>query len=120
MKKTLVIGATPDPTRYANKAAKMLASHGQEAILYGLKKGDVDGNVILNEWPEHIEDLDTVTLYIGPQRQPPMYDKILALRPKRIIFNPGTENEEFVKLARQQGIETDYACTLVLLTTGQY
>lgn len=120
MKKTLVIGAAPNPERYAYKAAKMLAAHGHEAVLYGLKKGDIDGNVILNEWPQHIDGLDTVTLYIGPDKQPPMYDKILGLRPKRIIFNPGTENEEFVKLAQSQGVETDYACTLVLLSTGQY
>lgn len=120
MKKTLVIGAAPNPERYAYKAAKRLAAHDQEAVLYGLKKGDIDGNVILNEWPAHIPDLHTVTLYIGPDKQPAMYDKILALNPKRIIFNPGTENAEFVKLAKAKGIETDYACTLVLLTTGQY
>lgn len=120
MKKTLVIGATPNPERYAYKAAKMLEKHQHEAVLYGLKKGEIDGNVILNEWPQKIDDLDTVTLYIGPDKQPPMYDKILSLHPKRIIFNPGTENSEFVKLANNQGVETEYACTLVLLTTGQY
>lgn len=120
MKKTLVIGAAPNPDRYAYKAAKMLAAHGQEAVLYGIKKGNIDGNVILNEWPKTIDNLDTVTLYIGPDKQPAMYDQILALNPKRILFNPGTENEEFVKLARQRGIETEYACTLVLLSTGQY
>ena len=120
MKKTLVIGAAPNPERYAYKAAKMLASHHHEAVLYGMKKGDIDGNVILNEWPEKIDDLDTVTLYIGPDKQPNMIDKILALNPKRIIFNPGTENPDFVKRARDKGVETDYACTLVLLNTGQY
>lgn len=120
MKKTLVIGAAPNPERYAYKAAKMLGNHRHEVVLYGMKKGDIDGNVILNEWPEKIENLDTVTLYIGPDKQPPMYDKILALNPKRIIFNPGTENAEFVQKAREKGVETDYACTLVLLSTGQY
>jgi predicted CoA-binding protein len=120
MKKTLVIGAAPNPERYAYKAAKMLANHNHEAVLYGIKKGDIDGNVILNEWPEKIENLDTVTLYIGPDKQPDMIDKILALHPKRIIFNPGTENPVFVKKAHDLGVETDYACTLVLLSTGQY
>lgn len=119
-KKTLVIGATPNPDRYAYRAARMLASHGHPCVLYGIKKGGVDGQPILNEWPAAIPDLDTVTLYIGPDKQPPMYDKILALNPARILFNPGTENPELVKLARQKGIETEYACTLVLLSTGQY
>lgn len=120
MKKTLVIGAAPNPERYAYKAAKMLDGHNHEVVLYGMKKGDIDGNVILNEWPDKIDNLDTVTLYIGPDKQPAMYDKILALNPKRIIFNPGTENSEFVQKAREKGVETDYACTLVLLSTGQY
>ena len=119
-KKTLVIGATPNPDRYAHRAARMLASHGHPEVLYGLKKGEVDGQPILNEWPAHIPDLDTVTLYIGPDKQPALYDKILALNPARIIFNPGTENPELVKLAREKGIATEYACTLVLLSTGQY
>lgn len=120
MKKTLVIGATPNTDRYAYKAAKMLAGHGHEAVLYGIKKGDIDGNVILNEWPAKVDHLDTVTLYIGPDKQPALYDRILALNPKRIIFNPGTENAELVGLASKKGIGTEYACTLVLLTTGQY
>ncbi len=120
MKKTLIAGASPNPDRYAFKAARMLSQYGHEFIPVGLKKGEVLGQTILNEWPESIPGLDTVTLYIGSDHQKPVYENILRLRPKRIIFNPGTENAELAGLARQAGIETDYACTLVLLSTDQY
>lgn len=120
MKKTLIAGASPNPSRYAFKAAQMLSRYGHEFIPVGLKKGEVLGRPILNEWPESIPDLDTVTLYIGSDHQKPVYEKILRLKPRRIIFNPGTENSELAALAREAGIETDYACTLVLLSTGQY
>lgn len=120
MKKTLVIGASPNEERYAYKAARSLENHQHDTVLFGIKRGEINGRKILNDWPETIENLDTVTLYIGPDKQPAMYDQILALNPKRIIFNPGTENTEFVKLAQQKGIETENACTLVLLSTGQY
>jgi len=120
MKKTLIVGATPNPERYAYKAAHMLAQHGHDRVLIGIKKGEIEGVPILHDWPESIADLDTVTLYVGPDKQPELYDSILRLKPKRIIFNPGTENADFVKLANENGIETEYACTLVLLSTGQY
>lgn len=121
MKKTVVIGATPNPSRYAYLAASMLAEYNFETVLLGIKKGDVEGNEILNirERPE-ISDVHTITLYIGPQRQPEWYDYLLGLKPKRIIFNPGTENQEFEKLAADQGIEALEACTLVLLRSRQF
>lgn len=119
MKKTLIIGATPNPSRFAYLAARQLHYHGHPFVPFGIKKGEVFGQTILNTFPED-SDIDTVTLYINPTLQRPYYSQIIALRPKRIIFNPGTENEEFRELAEASGIETEYACTLVLLNSGQY
>jgi len=119
-KKTLVIGASPNPERYANKAARLLARHGHSTVLFGIKKGDIDGKVIENTFPEHIDELHSVTLYLNPANQQAFEDKIIALRPKRIIFNPGTENPAFEQKAQAAGIATEEACTLVLLNTGQY
>lgn len=118
-KKTLILGATPNSGRYAYLAANRLVSHGHDIINVGIKKGEVAGVPI--EPAEDIHtDVDTITLYVGPQNQPPLYDYILKTKPKRIIFNPGTENSELQRKAREQGIETLYACTLVMLSTGQY
>lgn len=118
-KKTLILGATPDPSRYAYLAANRLTGRGHTIVNVGIKTGEVAGVPI--EKPETIHtDIDTITLYVGPMNQPPLYDYILNTHPKRIIFNPGTENEELRQMARKAGIETDYACTLVLLSVGQY
>ncbi len=118
-KKTLVLGATPNPNRYAYLAANRLKAKGHTIINVGIKKGEVAGVQI--EEPEQIHtDVDTVTLYIGPHNQPDLYQYILETHPKRIIFNPGTENPELKNLASKQGIETIEACTLVMLATGQY
>lgn len=120
-KKTVVIGATPDPSRYAFMAMRMLGDYKHEAVPVGIKKGEVLGKSILNlrEKPP-IEGVDTVTLYIGPQNQPEWYDYILGLNPKRIIFNPGTENDELEKLAGERGIEAVEGCTLVMLRSQQF
>ncbi|TWR24273.1 CoA-binding protein [Mucilaginibacter achroorhodeus] len=118
-KKTLILGATPDPSRYAYLAANRLVSHGHSIVNVGIKTGEVAGVKI--EKPETIHtDIDTITLYVGPQNQPPLYDYIIKTKPKRIIFNPGTENSELRRMANENGIDTDYACTLVLLSVGQY
>jgi predicted CoA-binding protein len=118
-KKTLILGATPDSSRYAYIAANRLTGKGHTIVNVGIKTGEVAGVSI--EKPEVIhDDIDTITLYVGPQNQSPLYDYILNTHPKRIIFNPGTENSELVKLANDKGIETEYACTLVLLSIGQY
>ncbi|MCH6200469.1 CoA-binding protein [Aquiflexum sp. LQ15W] len=121
MKKTVIIGASSNPSRYAYLAAEMFAERQMTFVPVGIKTGIVFGKEILSikEKPE-IKDIDTVTLYLGPQNQPEWYDYIISLKPKRIIFNPGTENYEFEKLAKQNGIDTWEACTLVLLSTGQY
>lgn len=117
--KTVVLGATPNPERYAYLAANKLVRHGHEIVNVGIKEGEVAGVPILHGTPD-IEGVDTVTLYVGSKRQPPYYDWILGLKPRRIIFNPGTENPELSKLAREQGIESLPACTLVMLGSGQY
>ena len=121
MKKTVIIGATNNPSRYAYLAAEMLDQHKHEFVPVGIRKGEVFGQNILNiaEKP-HVMDVNTVTLYIGPQHQQEWYDYILSLKPKRIIFNPGTENPEFERLAEQSGAEAVEACTLVMLRTGQF
>jgi len=120
-KKTVVVGATTNPGRYAYLAANMLKQYQHEVVPLGIKTGEVAGKPILDirERPK-IEGVDTITLYIGPQRQPEWYDYLLELKPRRIIFNPGTENEEFEKRAEAAGVEVEEACTLVLLRSKQF
>ena len=118
-KRTLVIGATPKPDRYAYLATEMLTEYGYEVVPYGIKKGKIGEYTIENEWPTD-ESFDTITLYINPKIQESFYDRILALNPNRIIFNPGTENPALTQLANSQNIKTLEACTLVLLRTQQY
>jgi len=119
MKKTLIIGVSPDPSRYSYKAAHMLKRFNHDIVNVGIKKGDVAGVEIEKPGEIH-QDIDTITLYIGPALQPQYHDYILAIKPKRVIFNPGTENYELEKLLDQHDIEPVEACTLVLLSTGQY
>lgn len=119
MKNTLIIGATPNADRYAYRAAHMLTAKGHEIINVGIKKGAVAGVAIEKPGTIH-PDVDTITLYIGPDRQHEYYDYILQTNPKRVIFNPGTENEELETLLKENAIEPIEACTLVLLSTGQY
>lgn len=118
-KKTLVLGASENPERYSNLAIKSLRSHDHEVIAIGKKKGKVQDVNITTDNPE-IKGLDTITLYLNPNNQKPFYDYILSLHPKRIIFNPGAENPELAAMADQNGIHPENACTLVLLSTGQY
>lgn len=120
-KRTAIIGATPNPNRYAYMAAEMLVGHGYEIVPIGIKKGEVGGQEILDirEQPE-VGQIHTITLYIGPRHQPEWYDYLISLKPKRIIFNPGTENHEFQRKARKNRIEIVEACTLVMLRVGTY
>lgn len=120
-KKTVIIGATPDRSRYAYLAAQMLSQYQHEIVPVSIKTGEVFGHDILDlKKKPAIEDVDTVTLYIGTRNQAEWIDYILSLKPKRIIFNPGTENYEFEQRAEAIGIEALQACTLVMLRTGQY
>ncbi|MFT5915057.1 MAG: putative CoA-binding protein [Flammeovirgaceae bacterium] len=118
-KKTLVLGATTNSSRYAYRATDDLLQNGHEVVPVGIKKGEIFGHEIINDKSIQPE-IDTVTLYVGPQNQAEWYDYILETKPKRIIFNPGTENTELVKLAENQGIEVENACTLVMLSVGSY
>ena len=119
MKKTLVLGASPNPERYAYLATMRLAQRGHEVVPVGIRKGEIEGIKIIEGKPE-IEEVDTVTLYLGAARQPEYYDYIFSLKPKRIIFNPGAENAELTQLAQERGIETVEGCTLVMLSIGAY
>ena len=120
-KKTAIIGASTNPQRYAYIAAQRLTQANQEIVPLGIKKGEVFGNDILDirDKPE-IKDIHTVTMYLGPQNQTDWEEYILSLTPSRIIFNPGTENPKFAKRANDLGIETLNACTLVMLSVGNY
>ncbi|EPR72038.1 hypothetical protein ADIWIN_2877 [Winogradskyella psychrotolerans RS-3] len=118
-KTTLVIGASLKPERYSNIAIKRLRRYNHEVKAFGLKTGKVEDVSIDTELMPY-KGIDTVTLYLNPQRQKPYYDYIIGLKPKRIIFNPGTENPEFYNVLEQHNIDYEVACTLVLLSTGQY
>jgi predicted CoA-binding protein len=121
MEKTLIVGATSDPSRYAYVAAKMFDDRNMEFIPIGIKKGKVFGREIVDlRSKPALQNIDTITLYIGPANQVEWIDYLIGLNPKRIIFNPGTENPEFFKKALDAGIQVQPACTLVLLSTGQY
>lgn len=119
MKKTVVIGASEDPNRYAYKATVALQRKGHEVVPVGIVDGEINGIKIINGKPA-IEAVDTVTMYVGPKNQPFWYDYVIGLKPKRVVFNPGAENPEFEKLLQQNKIETLEACTLVMLSIGNY
>jgi predicted CoA-binding protein len=118
-KKTLVLGASANPSRYSYLAMNRLTSMKHPVVGIGKKKGIVAG-VEIATGQEPLDDIDTVTLYLSAANQQPYYDYILGLNPKRIIFNPGAENQELATLAEEKGIEPIEACTLVMLATGQY
>jgi len=118
-KRTIVLGASNKPDRYAYRAVNRLQQNGHEVIPLGFRQGDIGGIDILTDWPK-TEEVDTITLYLNPIRQAPHYDYILNQKPKRVIFNPGTENPELMALLQKAGIEAEIACTLVLLATNNY
>lgn len=119
MKKTLVLGATPNPSRYAYLATHRLLQHGHEVALLGVREGEVAG-IPIQTTPAPLPDVDTVTLYVGPDRQDDYVDYLFSLHPRRIIFNPGTENPSLAARARERGIEAVEGCTLVMLAIGAY
>ena len=118
-KKTVVLGASENPSRYSYLATQRLTSHGHPVVAIGNREGKIGDVSITKEHPA-IDNVDTVTLYLNPTNQKPYYDYILSLKPKRVIFNPGTENEELERMIEGQGGDAMEACTLVLLSTGQY
>jgi predicted CoA-binding protein len=120
MKRSLILGASPNPSRYSHKATLMLSEKGHPVFPVGLRKGIIGEHDILLKNPI-IENIDTLTLYVGPKNQLVYYDYILKeIAPKRIIFNPGTENNELIELATKNNIKSEVACTLVLLSLNQY
>jgi predicted CoA-binding protein len=120
MKKvTLVLGASTNPNRYSNIAIKRLVGKDLPTVALGLRKGKVLG-VIIDAEKQDYKNIDTVTLYLNPKRQEEYYNYIINLKPRRVIFNPGTENMEFVRLLEDNNIESEVACTLVLLSINKY
>lgn len=116
---TLVLGASPNPERYSFLATHLLIEKGHSVYPFGIKKGQIGDLAINNEWPSK-GSIDTVTLYVGPAGQEEYYAAIIELAPRRIIFNPGTENPDLQSMAEEKDIDTIEACTLVMLKTGQY
>lgn len=117
-KKTLVIGASENPTRYSYMAVEKLKLHGHPVLALGRKSGKIGDTTILDSTPN--EKVHTVTLYVNPVHQADYQEYILNLNPHRVIFNPGTENPDFAKKLEENGIEALEACTLVLLSTNQF
>ncbi|HLG38122.1 MAG TPA: CoA-binding protein [Chitinophagaceae bacterium] len=118
-KKTLVLGASDNPSRYSYLAIHRLLSQGHPVVAIGKKHSTVSEIFIENEI-KNFENIHTVTLYLNPTHQKEYYTYLLSLYPKRIIFNPGAENDELAELAKEKGILVQNACTLVLLSTNQY
>ncbi|QWX84458.1 CoA-binding protein [Cellulophaga sp. HaHaR_3_176] len=119
MQKTLVIGASLKPERYSNKAVKRLVEKSINTDAFGLKTGTIHGIQIKTNFND-FQNIHTVTLYLNSKRQVDFYERIINLKPERVIFNPGTENPEFYKLLEDKGIQVEVACTLVLLATDQF
>ena len=117
--KTLVVGASINPERYAYKAIHLLVKHEIEVVPMGVKPGFVANLLIVSPLIVQI-NIHTITLYLGASKQEPYYDFILKINPKRVLFNPGTENPKLAKLLNEKGILWENACTLVLLSTNQY
>jgi predicted CoA-binding protein len=126
IKPTLVLGVSLKPIRYSHLAVQRLQKHNHPIIAVGLRSGDIDGQEVMTfesafaKAETHRNTIDTVTLYISPRRQDPYMDYVVSLKPKRVIFNPGTENAEFYARLKENNISFEIACTLVLLGTNQY
>ena len=119
IKKTLVIGGSVNPVRFSNRAIRQLLAYNLPVVAAGLRAGDVEGVKIQTDFPA-FENIHTVTLYVGPKNQPHYYDYIISIKPKRIIFNPGTENDEFMDIAAKNNIEVVQNCTLIMIMEGSY
>jgi predicted CoA-binding protein len=118
-KKTLVLGASDNPSRYSYLAIHRLKSQGHPVVAIGKKQTIVAETAVGTE-KKLVDNIHTVTLYLNPDHQKEYYDYIISLNPKRIIFNPGAENDELAVLAKKNNILAIDACTLVLLSTNQF
>jgi hypothetical protein len=119
MARTVVLGASPNPGRYSYIATKRLKEAGEEVFPVGIREGNIGGDAILTDRPT-IDNVETITLYVGPKNQAVWVDYMLELKPKRVIFNPGTENPALERKLAAAGIESEVACTLVLLSMNNY
>jgi len=119
MKKTLVIGASTNPNRYSYKAVKLLTHYQHEVVALGLRTGKIE-NVQIETEKKDFKNIHTISLYLNPERQKDYYQYIIDLQAKRIIFNPGTENNELAQLAQENNIETIFNCTLVMLNSSLF
>lgn len=119
LKKTLVLGASTNPERYGYMAVRKLKFSHVPVVAVGLREGEISGIRIEKPFSK-FEDIHTVTLYIGPKNQPAYYDYVISLKPKRVIFNPGTESPEFANLLSEAGIEVVYGCTLIMISNNSY
>lgn len=117
--KTLVIGASPNPSRYAYKAVKRLRAHDIEVVAIGKRETTIEDVEVVKGKPQ-IDDVHTVTLYLGAKNQEEYLNYIISLKPRRIIFNPGTFNSKLIEMAKAEGIETLEDCTLIMLSSGDY
>ena len=120
MENVVVIGASNNEERYSNKAMKMLAEHGHNPIPVAPAVETILGRKVYARATDAPGKIDTVTMYVGPARQQEIIEQILAIQPRRVIFNPGTENPEVYDRLKAANIEVVEGCTLVLLRTGQY
>jgi predicted CoA-binding protein len=118
-KKTLVLGASIKTHRYSNYAINRLTDKKHAVVAIGSKKGQVAEVNIETEFLSY-KGIDTVTIYLNSKRQKPFYDYLVSLKPKRVIFNPGTENPELYSILKENYIAFEESCTLVLLSTNQY
>ncbi len=119
MDRVLVIGASPNSSRFAYKCVRSLRRHDFEVAAIGKRRGKIKDIRIKKGTPE-LSDIDTVVLYVGASEQPEYYEYILGMKPRRLIFNPGTYNKEFIDMAKEKGIETVVDCALIMLNSGTF
>lgn len=120
MSVTAVLGASPNPERYANKAIRLLRSYGHEVIPVNPVFQEIEGLPVVKSLGDIQQPVDTLTLYVGPERAEPLVEQMVALHPRRVIMNPGTESAKLAQAFQEAGIEVVEGCTLVMLKTGQF
>lgn len=118
--RVVVLGASDKPERYSHRAMKMLREHGHEAVLVHPRLAEIEGQPVLKDLSAVSGGVDTVTMYVGPEASNLITDELIALHPRRVIFNPGSENPSLQRRLADSGVRVEEACTLVLLSTGQF
>ncbi len=118
--RVVIVGASDKADRYAHKAQLLLSQHGHGVVPVHPRLGSIEGMPVVADLSQVTGDVDTVTMYVGPAISQGLGDKLVAVKPKRVIFNPGSENAELQEKLEAAGIEVEEACTLVMLRTGQF